>query len=416
MMEQAAIEQAFQASLQDSPFPAWFNAYREQAYQRYCAASLPARHDEAWRYAPVKRLLTASENNGAASAVFESEQVVCLTQGGLAQSFDFASGLRVLTISDAVTQGLITEALLAKKFTEIEGQAIDSAYAWLNLAFMQQGAMIHVVENQADAALLTLQQTVNNDVFGSVLFVQVESGAKLKLFEHYHQSALFNQLVLIDLAKHAQLSHDHYAGAEHSLRLNKLSLVSQQEHARYQTCRYHVASEFLRDQIQVDMRGEQAYAELNGFNLAASAHYGDTTIQINHYHADTHSKQRYHAIAHEQAVVSFSGSVYVAPDAQQIQAEQSSKNLLLSDKASVYTRPNLEIYADDVSCSHGATVGQLDQDAIFYFQSRGISKAQAQHLLLQAFSDEIVESMAEPNVSTWVQQQVADRLQLEEVA
>jgi Fe-S cluster assembly scaffold protein SufB len=148
-------------------------------------------------------------------------------------------------------------------------------------------------------------------------------------------------------------------------------------------------------QIRVTFAGENSVCELYGLCLARNNEKASTQVQVLHNVKNCKAKQLFKAVADHEAQVSFTGKILVASDAQKTEAYQTSKNLLLSSAARIVTQPQLEIYADDVKCSHGAAVGQLDPEALFYLYSRGIGKSQAQQMLLQAFAQEILEQIPE---------------------
>lgn len=146
----------------------------------------------------------------------------------------------------------------------------------------------------------------------------------------------------------------------------------------------------LKCQMKIDLLDAKASCQLNGVYQLEGAQLAEYAIQINHHHSDTHSEQLYKGILDGHARARFQGKVIVRQDAQQITAAQSNHNLLLSQSALVETQPELEIYADDVKCSHGATVGQLDQDALFYLRARGIGEVAARQMLMRGFIQEVL--------------------------
>jgi Fe-S cluster assembly protein SufD len=145
--------------------------------------------------------------------------------------------------------------------------------------------------------------------------------------------------------------------------------------------------------LRVDLQGEHAECNIFGFSAASQSQKFKSEFIVNHALANCRSTQLFKQIAVDNAAVDFGGRVIVAPDAQHTDAQQTCRTLLLSETAHAHAQPQLEIYADDVKCSHGATVGQLDAESLFYLRSRGVGLAEAQQLLLLGFADEVVQKI-----------------------
>jgi Fe-S cluster assembly protein SufD len=166
--------------------------------------------------------------------------------------------------------------------------------------------------------------------------------------------------------------------------------------------------------ITIDLVGPGAEAHIKALYLCKADEKVNFHILMHHRAPGCRSTQLINGIAGGQAQVSFRGTIVVAPDAQQTEAYQENHNIVLTDTAKVDTRPQLEIYADDVKCSHGSTTGMLDQDAIFYMRSRGISEKTAQNLLLQSFIDEVIDNICEePQYKEFLKKEIADKLGME---
>jgi len=176
---------------------------------------------------------------------------------------------------------------------------------------------------------------------------------------------------------------------EGAFQLNNLH-ISQQKGSTFESNTATLCGELVRNDLVVNLNGEYCQTNLNGFYLAEKEHIFDNFIKVNHLSANCQSNQLYKGTIDNNAIVSFFSKVYVAPDSQKNDANQSNKNILLSDYAKVYSMPQLEIYADDVSCAHGSTTGQLDKEALFYLRTRGISERIAKTLMLYAFISDVI--------------------------
>jgi Fe-S cluster assembly protein SufD len=166
----------------------------------------------------------------------------------------------------------------------------------------------------------------------------------------------------------------------------------------------------VRHNVFPTLNGSHCTSTLNGMYVPCGEQLHDSRMRVHHTHPNCDSRQYYRGILADHSKAMFSGRIIVDQDAQKTDAVQSNKNLLLSDHAFVETKPQLEIYADDVKCTHGATIGQLDEEAIFYFLARGIPRAKAQRLLVFAFVNEIFERMELAPVRERLQTLVAERL------
>ena len=167
----------------------------------------------------------------------------------------------------------------------------------------------------------------------------------------------------------------------------------------------------IRNNLNVTINGEYCESHINGLYLLKGNDHVDNHTMVDHRIANSYSNELYKGIIDDSATGVFNGKIFVQPDAQKTNAFQSNKNLLLSDKASMNTKPQLEIWADDVKCSHGATTGQLDSDQVFYMRARGLNEQQARGLLLYAFATEFLQHISSiPVLKVHLEKAIASRL------
>jgi len=186
--------------------------------------------------------------------------------------------------------------------------------------------------------------------------------------------------------------------------------VHQQRDSRFSAHAISLGSALIRNDIDIQLAAAGAHCGLTGLYLADGRQHVDIHTRIDHLQPHGTSDEFYKGILDGHGRGVFNGKVIVHPDAQKTDARQSNKNLLLSDNAEADTKPQLEIYADDVKCSHGATVGQLDADAVFYLRSRGMDEAAARRLLTHAFAAEIIEQVKVPALRAYLDNAVMARL------
>jgi len=191
---------------------------------------------------------------------------------------------------------------------------------------------------------------------------------------------------------------------------NQLSntILKQQTNSRSKSLSISLNGKLVRNNMLLSLRGEGAHGDLNGLYLGNNHSVIDNHTLIDHAMPNCTSAELYKGILDENAQAIFNGKIVVQPDAQKTNANQINRNLLLSDKAMVHTNPQLEIYADDVKCSHGSTTGELDSDALFYLRSRGISTAEAQVLMVNGFANEVLDTITHDATRELVTNMVSD--------
>jgi len=225
------------------------------------------------------------------------------------------------------------------------------------------------------------------------LFIHVGKNATLTLYDDVNCEGWLNRSMTIILEQNAELIH--IRSGEGSGVATQLTQIQQAAESKYNAYALNSYGQFIRDQIHAKLQGEDAKCYLSGSKLLSGDQHCDTCILIEHEAPNCYSNQNYRNILNDQSRGVFQGKVHVHQIAQQTDGYQLCNSILMSDKCEMDTKPELEIYADDVKCSHGATTAQLDDDPLFYLRARGIPKHEAQAILLQAFIGESLESLEE---------------------
>jgi len=208
-----------------------------------------------------------------------------------------------------------------------------------------------------------------------------------------HVENTIQSTISIELKSHSSLHYYNLQNINNHSTLNNETVVKQHEHSRLISHTYTLNGKTLNKQQTIDFTEEFANADVQGLYLLDKNQTCSHHIRLNHNFPNGQSNQLFKGILDDTAKALFEGRVFVAKHAQKTEAIQNNKNLLLTDKANVQTHPFLEIYADDVKCSHGATIGQLDEDALFYLRTRSIPEKQAKSLLMYAFANDVVRSV-----------------------
>ena len=226
------------------------------------------------------------------------------------------------------------------------------------------------------------------------VLIVVQEHTRLEVIEHTSGG---NRVIECVLLAGSQLLHRRLQQASTSVEYNSLT-VNLKKNSNYRMVQYSVGAKLRRNDIVVNIEGEGAQVDISGgWKLSDTSHL-DTQLTVNHLAKGASSQQKFHGVVGDSARAVFNGRIYIARDAPQTDAHLQNKNIAISDGASIFTKPELEIYADDVACSHGATSGQLDEKQIFYLRTRGVPDERSRELILEGFLTEIVEHEEGANV------------------
>ncbi|MCB1864592.1 MAG: Fe-S cluster assembly protein SufD [Chromatiales bacterium] len=418
---------AFEGAAMDGP--GWLNATRRNALARFEELGFPGPHDEAWKYTNVRAIekrrfaigaprgaLDRSAVSGFEIAGLNAYRVVLSDACVLADLSELprgVNGVRVQSLVDAVRERpQFVEAHLARG-----ADAGANGFAALNAAFLSDGVIVELADGVTlDRPLHVLHAASGADdvaVFPRVLIVAGGDSAA-EIVESYVSigpgAQLTDATTEIVLSEGARLEHyriqNEGAGAYHVGALHaRLAARS-----RFVSHAVSVGARLARHDIEVVFQGEHAHAGLNGLYLATERQHVDFHTRIEHAPPNCTSDEYYKGILDGHGRGVFSGYVHVHPDAQKTDARQANLNLVLSRDAEIDTKPQLEIYADDVKCSHGATVGQLDEQQLFYLRARGIDRDAARELLTWGFAGDVLSRMPLEAVRSHVESFLVRRL------
>ncbi|MFZ9528754.1 MAG: Fe-S cluster assembly protein SufD [Burkholderiales bacterium] len=402
------------AALPKSP-AAWLDARRAAALERANALSVPTTRDEEWRFTdltpltklqvqPVAAAVKVSAADIATHVVPEAAMRLVFVDGvpapELAQQGALPAGVTVIAMSDALkSHAALVEPHLAKLAGV--GQELFTA---LNTAFLQHGVFIHLSKDaQLKAPIHLLFVAAGNGVaaYPRCLIV-AESGAEACVIEDYvalgDEAYLTNAVTEIAVAPNASLRHIKLQRESQKAFHISNCAVTLAKDARFQSHAVTLGARLSRNNLNISQQGEGINVEIDGLALIGGRQTADTHTLVDHAKAHGICRQTHKTIVGGAGHAVFNGKVFVREGAQLTDSSQQSRNLLLSDKARVDTKPQLEIFADDVKCAHGAAVGQLDAEHLFYLKSRGLPEAQARNLLTYAFGAEIIDHIPVPSL------------------
>ncbi len=287
----------------------------------------------------------------------------------------------------------------------------------LNTAFAQDGFFIYVPDNvqvEKPVQMVHLVNTSNNVMIHPRNLVILGKNSKLTLLQCddsiNHQFSFINAVSEYYLAENAVLDHHKLQNKDDKSVLYTHNFFYLEDHSRLSTNTLSLNGGLIRNETHVCIDGE--YCDVNAYGLYLVDHkqHVDSQIFVEHLKPNSNSNELYKGIIDDEATAAFNGHVLVKKDAQKTNAFQRNKNILLTDHAKVDTKPFLEIYADDVKCSHGATVGQLDSETLFYLRSRGICERTARMLLMYAFGMEVVNKITIEVLRSRIDKMVEKRL------
>lgn len=379
----------------------------------------PTKRHEEWKYTTLDRVLkkepqiapwTTDFNEdwlaGSDIPNLEATQIV-LHNGRLQSHHELPKGVRLTSVlqdegseSDWKTSDsadIFENINAAFAFDHISihidaGAALDKPLYIINVLDAQHDAVLAqrnfsvTVGKSAEATLIEKQITVGGNTSLSNSISKIVVGANA----NFHHIVLQN-----DVAHASQVAR---------------SYISQKRDSRYSNYTYTISGEIVRNNVTIELDEEYTEGNLYGLYLLEGKEHADNHTLVDHKVPNCESNELYKGVLKDQSIGVFNGKVYVRQDAQKTNAYQQNRNLLLSDQATINTKPQLEIWADDVKCSHGCTVGQLDNDQLFYLKSRGLDGDTARSLMVYAFASEVVERVPIESVRLYLLNQIASKL------
>lgn len=415
---------------EDGPAPA---DVRTEARLRLTDWGLPTLRDEEWRWTNLRPItrgkFTPAGNGASAPEMAEAESLRSSLGDAIVLRFvdgklvdlpgELPTGLSIRKLADA------DEAARTAAFAPKQQNANDALLA-LNTAAATDGLIIDVAANAVIEQPILIQwqdgQTGSDVMSQTRLLVRIGQSAEARLVELVSgpdgQASWRNAVNVFDVADNAKLTHVSVGIGGDARILTARDEARLGRDALLRSINVQLGGKLIRREINTDITGSNSHCDLIGLMMPRDRQLMDTHTRLIHGVPNTTSNEHYRTIADEAGRGVFKGRILVAKDAQKTEAYQSSSNLLLSDDAEIDTKPELEIYADDVKCSHGATIGRLDEEALYYLQSRGISTERARALLIFGFANEVIESVEDESLQAWlserVQAHLAQRLNLEE--
>ena len=392
-------------------------------------APFPTRKQETWKYTSLKRLLDQPYTAAVTPQAVTPEHLAGLipdTQGGV--RLVCVDGVLNTELSDGEALRLMTPFSMASAEQQQTIQTYlgktqaasrnDNFLLSLNDAAIRDGVLIHVDANQKlDSVLHVVHVTTEQEsqvAYHQRLLIVVDRHAEATVAEYYVSAGDSDQSLTttttdIHIGANAALTHYRLNTQQEDALFFGGCFVDLMRDARYHGFHLGLGTQVNRHDIRVEHREGGSHCDLNGVYVPQNRQLVDFHTAIEHGVAHCTSEEDFRGIMNDKSKAVFNGRIHIHPDAQKTLAEMSNKNLLLTNTAEVNTKPELEIYADDVRCAHGATVAQLDEQALFYLTSRGIAKAEAEVMLSFGFINELIEALSNECISNWLRPILAYR-------
>ncbi len=406
MSLQKAKQEATAAQLTAVSVPdgaGWLTSLREDALKRVHTMGLPSRRDEYWKYTRPDTLAAADVTP---AALFENDET---------PMFDEIDRLKVVFVDgvfdadasdDLAGENLTIERLVdvakadihwAKDLygaLELAGQTpVERPLAAYNTAMATDGVVIRVTGAVSRPVNLIHKHldTTSDAILHHV--VKVEEGASFTLLENGPAAARFNSVLEVDIADKAAFNHVRTQGRDHERRVATHLFTRLGEESAFKSFTLTANGVLTRNECVIELTGDNAIAHVAGACVGEGDFHHDDTVFITHDAVDCESRQVFKKVLRNGATGVFQGKILVKPDAQKTDGYQISQSLLLDEDSQFLAKPELEIYADDVACSHGSTTGAIDEEGLFYLRARGVPKDIATDLMTLAFLAEAVEEI-----------------------
>jgi Fe-S cluster assembly protein SufD len=412
--------------------PEWLEPLRRAAAARFAVVGFPGTRDEEWRFTPVAPIAQRTwrpapgepaklSADRLAPFVFGHPEwsTLVFVDGGYSEALSrvapLPAGVRVGSLAEALRgNGELLPGHLARH-APVEG----SPFTALNTAGFRDGGLVHVPAGLDLERPVHLVYVTTADAEGTAIhprnLIVVERGARASVIESYVTLApggvyWTNPVTEVSAAAGSWLEHTRIQRESERAYHVGLTHVEQQRDSHYRSFSMAMGAALARHNLHVRLNDENIETLMYGLYLTRGEQVVDNHTAIFHDQPNCRSWEVYKGVLDGRSRAVFNGKVFVRPEAQKTDAKQTNRNLLLSDTAKVDTKPQLEIFADDVKCTHGATVGRLDDVALFYARSRGIPQVAAERLLTYAFAAEVIDEVALEPVRLELDRLVRERL------
>ncbi len=429
--KETIYKQDFQKSLKSANQPEWLKSLREKAFQFFTENGFPTVQNEEWKYtnvAPiarenfeirVQREATGDININAFNYEADESELT-FVNGIFNEELSSIEALASCVVATSLEEAVKNEkfaTVIKEKFARVAGYD-SNGFTALNTAFVSHGAFIFIPQDTKIETpvhlIFSSNESENPTVSFPRIFIFAERGSEATIIENYTRFGeakyFTNSVVEIVLADEAKIKHFRVQRESHEAFHVGTTGVEIHRGSVYDATNITLGARLSRHDINVKFNSEGGEAFVDGLYMVGGDQHADTHSVIDHRLPNCVSHQTYKGIVDGKARAVFNGKVFVRENASGTDANQSNKNLLLSNDARVDTKPQLEIFNDDVKCAHGATVGQLEEEELFYLLSRGLNKSLARNLLTYGFAEEVISKIKVESIKKQLDEAVLNRL------
>lgn len=430
MSLQEIIKDDFIAYQQQADGNQSFTNIRKQAFHEFERLGFPTTKHEEWKYTSLKSIIeqpfrNSCEINATAVAMavqsplmnIDAHHLVFVNGSFIAEASSLkplAANVIVKNLATARTEHPEQFDAHFGKYAKVEGAAMNA----LNTALLCDGAFIYVPAKTQIEKPVIIYHITDSTQFQTLSqprnLIVLEKQASAQVVEVYlslgANPSFTNVVNEIYADESAQLEHYKIQQQENDAFQNNFTQVFQEANTNINQVTLTLDGNWTRNNLHFYMNGENCNTLLYGLYLTDGHQFVDNHTRVDHAMPNCYSDEKYKGILKDKSTAVFNGKIMVHLDAQKTNAYQRNQNILLSDEATINTKPQLEIFADDVKCTHGATIGQLDKEAMFYLQSRGITEANATKMLLNAFADDIAERIKIPELVAIMEEKIEQKI------
>jgi len=397
-----------------------FNIFQKKGF--------PSKKEENWKYTDLKTILynnlnklelpnhekTSQYNSEWLLKNFEHNQIILVNGDFVSSTFSFEAKEKIKI------KPLKTILKDKKDFKKVKEYFIDqqNSLTSLNHALVNDGIFLEIEDNYSFKKPLIIYNFFNkfseNKIINNKYFISLGKNSKLNLLEYYKAE---------DSIKYFNNTIHHYSIQKNSI-LKKFSIdnnldnsynyhltnVKNYSNSIFENFLFSSGSNFVKNEIHCDLLESFSSCFINALIFLRKKQHHELKTNVNHRHQHCKSSQLVKSVLLDKSNGTYQGKIYVDQDAQKTNGYQLSKALVLSENSAFNSKPELEIYADDVKCSHGSTIGNIDQNSIFYLMSRGLSKEQAKKMLVEGFLNETIETITEPNIQSLISKLFIDKI------
>ena len=385
------------------------NVENSDAFTYFLNNGIPTNKDEEWKYTSLKQLVS---NDFSVEAKGEE-----ISQDELDKS-TLKTKNQIIFLNGEMVKKPEIDGVLVTSYTD-KNPSFEDAFTALNAAYANNGYRIHVEKNvhlKDSIEVIFLSKNTTNNFIQYRNRIDLNENSSIKIIEHFKcldkNLCFTNSLTNINLDKSSNIEFNKLQNHNDFQIVVDNTIINQDEKSYSTINTLLLGGKFTRNNLSFYQNGEFCESNMNGVVILNNNEFGDNHTYVDHKNANCESNELYKGVYLDKSKGVFNGKIMVRPDAQKINAFQANNNLLLSENSSINSKPQLEIYADDVKCSHGCTIGQLDDDALFYMRTRGINKEDAKTILTFAFASEAIDKLTIDELADITKKEMEKKLNL----